>query len=204
VSGGTDIASARGLRVLVADEDERALDGLAAVLSELGHDVAPYAVTVEEAGARIAADDPDVSIVMVHRDERHALALITEAVEYASGPVIAQVADSDVDFVARAAESGIAAYVDAIAPEPVQAAIEIALRRHREVASLGEKVEQLESALARRGTIERAKGIVMGREGVDEQTAFERLRAEARSTNRRVVDVARAVADAAAAGAPNP
>ena len=187
--------------MLVADEDPRALDALAAMLRDLGHDVVPYAITVDEAGARIAADDPDVSIVMVHRDERHALALIAEAVEYASGPVIAQVADSDVDFITRAAERGIAAYVDELAPEPLQAAIEIAMRRHREAASLGEKVGQLEGALERRGTIERAKGIVMERHGVDERAAFERLRAEARSSNRRVVDVARALAGGAE---PNP
>ena len=188
-------APTRGLRVLVADENARALDALADVLADLGHSVVPYAITVEEAGDRIAAEDPDISIVMVHRDERHALALIGEAVEYASGPVIAQVADSDLGFVTRAAERGIAAYVEAIAAEPIQAAIEIAIRRHREAAALGEKVDQLEGALARRATIERAKGIVMERHGVDERGAFEALRERARSESRRVVDVAQAVAD---------
>ncbi len=38
--------------------------------------------------------------------------------------------------------------------------------------------------------IERAKGIVMERHGLDERAAFERLRDHARAGNRRVVDVA--------------
>jgi response regulator NasT len=43
--------------------------------------------------------------------------------------------------------------------------------------------------------IERAKGIVMERHGVDEQAAFELMRERARSSNRRVIDVARAVVE---------
>lgn len=185
----------RGLRVLLADEDRRALDLLGAVLSDLGHEVVPYAVDVREAVERIVADDPQIAIVMVHRDDEHALALIDQAVEFASGPVIAQVAGNDVEFIARAAERGITAYVDSIAAEPVQAAIEIALRLYREKAELSEKVNQLEGALARRGTIERAKGIVMERHGLDEQEAFSLLRSHARSQSRRVVDIAEAVSD---------
>lgn len=184
-----------GLRILVADEDRRALDALSAVLSDLGHEVVPYAVSVGEAIERIVADDPQIAIVMVHRDDEHALALIDQAVEFASGPVIAQVADNDVGFVTRAAERGITAYVDSIAAEPVQAAIEVALRRYREAAQLGDKVEQLEGALKRRGMIERAKGIVMERHGLDESAAFALLRHHARSQSRRVADVAEAVAD---------
>jgi response regulator NasT len=190
-----EAATERGLRILVADEDERALDALAQVLGSLGHRVAPFAVSVQEAVERIATDDPDLAVVMVHTDDEHALALIDEAVEYASGPVIAHVGSGDTEFVARAAERGISACVDSIAPEPLQAAIEIALRRYRETAALSEKVDQLEGALARRGVIERAKGILMERHGLDERAAFDLMRDHARSHNRKVVEVAQTVAD---------
>jgi response regulator NasT len=43
--------------------------------------------------------------------------------------------------------------------------------------------------------IERAKGILMERHGVDERQAFELLRQQARRSNRRVIDLALAVAD---------
>ena len=77
----------------------------------------------------------------------------------------------------------------------MQSAIEVALRRHAEIERLEAKVDQLEGALARRAVIERAKGILMERHGVDDRTAFERLRTHARTERRRVVDVALAVAD---------
>ena len=185
----------RHLRVLIADEDKDALHQLAGVLEQLGHEVAPYAVAVSEAIELIATEDPDLAIVVVHQDDEHALALIAETVEYASGPVIAQTRNGDVEFVARAAERGISAWIESTSPQVVQGAIEVALRRYEETTRLQVKVDQLESALERRALIERAKGILMERHGVDEREAFELMRDHARAQSRRVVDVARAVTD---------
>ena len=185
----------RHLRVLIADENEDALRGLHGVLTQLGHEVTPYAVSVREAVELIAREDPEVAIVVVHNDDEHALALIGEAVEFASGPVIAQMPDADVDFLARAAEAGISAYAESMDPEAIQGAIEIAVRRYRDRARLSEKVEQLEGALERRGIIERAKGILMERHSVSEREAFELLRDQSRADGKRVVEVAQAVVD---------
>ena len=185
--------SERNLRVLIADENKAALERLHRVLAELGHEVTPYAVSVSEAAELIAREDPQVAIVVMHRDDEHALALIGEAVEYASGPVIAQLPDADVDFLSRAAERGISAYVESMDPESIQGAIEVAVRRYREASRLNEKVSQLENALERRSVIERAKGILMERHSVAEREAFELLRDQARSGGRRVLEVAQAV-----------
>jgi AmiR/NasT family two-component response regulator len=184
----------RHLRVLIADEDKEALEHLGAVLEGLGHEVTPYVVSVAEAIELISTEDPDLAIVVVHKDDEHALALIQETVEYASGPVIAQTRDGDVEFVARAAERGISAWIESASPEVVQGAIEVALRRYEEAARLQVKVDQLESALERRAVNERAKGIVMERHGIDERAAFELMRDHARAQSRRVVDVAVTVA----------
>jgi AmiR/NasT family two-component response regulator len=184
----------RNLRILLADEDRAALKDLSEVLEGLGHEVTPFAVSVAEAVELIAREDPDMAFVVIHDDDQHALALISETVEYASGPVLAS-GLTDPDFVARAAEMGVAGFVDSDRPEAVQAAIEVAVRRHRETSRLEEKVDQLQSALDRRAVIERAKGILMERHGVDDRAAFERLRDHARAGGRRVVDVAQAVID---------
>ena len=183
------------LRILIADENEDALRQLHSVLDGLGHEVTPYAVSVHDAVELIARDDPQVAIVVVHKDDEHALALIGEAVEFASGPVIAQLPDADMEFLSRAADRGISAYVESMDPESVQGAIEVAVRRYREARNLHDKVDQLEGALERRGVIERAKGILMERHGVGERQAFELLRDHSRTTGRRVVDVAQAVLD---------
>jgi AmiR/NasT family two-component response regulator len=185
----------RHLRVLIADEDRDALHNLATVLERLGHEVTPYAVAVSEAIELIATEDPDLAIVVVHEDDDHALALIAETVEYASGPVIARTRNGGVDFVTRAADRGISAVIESTSPEVVQGAIEVALRRYEETSRLQVKVDQLESALERRALIERAKGILMERHSLDERRAFELMRDHARAQSRRVVDVARTVTE---------
>lgn len=185
-----------GLRVLVADEDRAALDRLAALLRELGHAVLAYAVEIADVADEIAGEDPDVSIVVLHRDDDHALALIEQIGAYASGPVIALTQQDDADFVARAANRGVASHARPDTAEAVQSAIELALRRHAEVERLEQTVDQLEGALERRAIIERAKGMLMERHGIDDVAAFEQLRVRARNDRRRVVDVARDVARA--------
>jgi signal transduction protein with GAF and PtsI domain len=58
----------------------------------------------------------------------------------------------------------------------------------------GRLADQLQAALEHRWLIEQAKGVVMGREHLDAQAAFERLPGgAARSSTRRLADVAREV-----------
>ena len=53
----------------------------------------------------------------------------------------------------------------------------------------GRLAEQLQTAFAHRTRIERAKGMLMVREGIDDAEAFERLRSSARSSRRPLIEV---------------
>jgi AmiR/NasT family two-component response regulator len=183
----------RALRVLLADEDQGALRIGADQVRALGHDVVEMAIGVQRATETVAAEDPDVTIVVIYEDHGGALEMIEEIAEFARGPVIALLDNEEPAFIAKAAERGIYAYAREGTPESVQGAMEIALRRHDEARALAAHVERLESALERRALIERAKGILMERHGIGERAAFERLRDHARSRSRTVVAVASAV-----------
>jgi AmiR/NasT family two-component response regulator len=188
-------ARANRLRVLAADEDEAALAQTARILEALGHDVRACAASVSEAIEVIARDDLDAAVVVVHEDVSHALDLIEEISEASSGPVVAMLHEPSTGFVEAAAERGISAVASPGRAEELQAALEVAMRRHAEAMRLSEQVGQLEHALARRAMIERAKGMLMERHGLSEREAFEALRAHARSRSRQVVAVARDVAE---------
>jgi response regulator NasT len=185
----------RGMKVLLADQDEGALRIAAALVRDLGHEVAELAIGVQEAAEVIARDDPDLSIVVVYGDDSYALDLIEEIAEYARGPVIAMVEKEDPEFVSAAAKRGIYAYAREGMADSIQSAIEVAVRRQAEQRELAEQVERLETALERRALIERAKGILMERHNIGEREAFDRLRDHARSRNRTVVDVSASVAE---------
>jgi AmiR/NasT family two-component response regulator len=66
--------------------------------------------------------------------------------------------------------------------------IDIVLRRFAEY-------QDLKGAFGRRALIERAKGILMERHSIDEDSAFEMLRGQSRTANRKLVDLAGAVVD---------
>jgi two-component system, response regulator PdtaR len=198
---GTEVANnqTRALKVLLADEDARALKVLAGQVRELGHTPTEIAVDLAAAADAIAREDPNLTIVAVYRNEgndfSYALDLIEEINAYSAGPVIALLDREDADFVAEAAERGIFAYARQETAESIQAAIEVAMRRWREQHALHQQVERLEGALERRALIERAKGILMERHDIDDRAAFQLLREHARSNNRTVVDVSSAVAE---------
>jgi AmiR/NasT family two-component response regulator len=179
-----------GLRVLVADEDTQALDSAATIVKSLGHEVVARATSPDGVAAVIAEDQPDIAMVKLHSDDDHALELIEELIDVGGCPVVALLDREDPEFISRAAERGIIAYAQPVDEESVKSSLEIAVRRFAELSELGDAVGQLENAIARRATIERAKGILMERHGVSDKEAFEMLRSEARSNNRRVYDVA--------------
>jgi AmiR/NasT family two-component response regulator len=128
-----------------------------------------------------------VALVGLGESSDHALELISQIVREAACPVIALLETTDSAFVDEAAKRGVFAYLVDGNPEQLQSALDIVLRRFAEYHSL-------EGAFGRRAVIERAKGILMERHGIDETKAFELLRNEARQGSRKVVDVADAVA----------
>jgi GAF domain-containing protein len=69
---------------------------------------------------------------------------------------------------------------------------------HRRITTQADVVnQQLQTALNTRMVIEQAKGVLSERGGVDMDHAFNLLRAHARSTRRRLADIARGVVDGA-------
>lgn len=178
---------------MLADEDRSALEGMASLLGGLGHDVIAEAIDPIEAVQAILREDPDLSMVLVHTDDEHALDLIEEIASFSRGPVIALLAEHDGDFISAATDAGIDAYARPADANDVQGAIEVAMRRHEKERALQVQVDHLQTALERRIVIERAKGILMERHGLDDRAAFETLRTAARSENETVLAVAEAV-----------
>lgn len=74
----------------------------------------------------------------------------------------------------------------------------VALVGARELAA------QMEAAMASRAVIEQAKGVIMGRQGVDETTAFELLRQRSQHTNVKVRTVAAELVRTVVTGATSP
>lgn len=176
------------LRVLIANERTDRLAHVAAIVNALGHEVIAREIDISEVGAATAREQPDVALVGLGVSSDHALQMIDKIVREASCPVIALLQAPDPEFVTEAAKRGVFAYIDDTAPGAWQNAIEIVLLRFTEY-------QNLEGAFGRRAVIERAKGILMERQSIGEERAFELLRVRARNGNRKLVEIAQAVVD---------
>jgi AmiR/NasT family two-component response regulator len=176
----------QGLRILIANERVDRLARIAEIVTGLGHEVISRELEVADVAAATEREHPDLAFVGLGMSGEHALEMISEIVREASCPVIALLEAGDPVWVNEAAKRGIFAYIVDGEPGDMQSAIDITLRRYAEFANL-------QGAFARRAIIERAKGIIMSREEVDEDRAFERLRLESQRSGHRVYDVAQAV-----------
>jgi AmiR/NasT family two-component response regulator len=176
------------LRVLIANERKDRLGLVAPIVAALGHEVIAREIEVEDVGAVTARERPDVALVGLGESSEHALQLVEKIVHEAACPVIALIHAPDPDFVKEASKRGVFAYITDADAKDWQSSIDIVLRRFSEY-------HDLEGAFGRRAVTERAKGILMERHSIDESEAFELLREHARSTNRKLVDVASAVVD---------
>ena len=174
------------LRVLVANQREDRIGRVTEIVVSLGHTVVVGSTNVAEVGDLTIREKPDVALVGLGESSDHALDLISRIVREAACPVIALLETTDSAFVDEAAKRGVFAYLVDGNPEQLQSALDIVLRRFAEY-------QNLEGAFGRRAVIERAKGILMERHGIDDHAAFEMLRKRARETNKRVIDLARQV-----------
>jgi AmiR/NasT family two-component response regulator len=177
-----DMGEDERLRVLVADERQTRIEPIAAAVEALGHEVIAHETDVEHVGRATLEHRPDLAIVAVHEDSMHALDLITEIVHEASCCVVALAEDADDEFVAQAAERGVFAHLDSLDPGELKGGIAIALQRYAEYRNLL-------AAFQRRARIEQAKGILMERHGLGDREAFERIRGQARSSQRKLMSL---------------
>jgi two-component system, response regulator / RNA-binding antiterminator len=176
------------LRVLIANERRDRLELLAQVVIGLGHDVIAREIYVKEVGSATARERPDVALVGLGLSSEHALDLISEIVREAFCPVIAILHADDPAYVREAAKRGVFAYIIDGTPDELQSSIDITLQRFAEYQSL-------QGAFGRRAMIEQAKGILMARQSISADTAFERLRDHSQMNGRKLSDVAAAVVE---------
>ena len=176
------------LRVLIANERKDRLAVVAPIVAALGHEVVAREITVDDVGLVTARERPDVALVGLGESSDHALGLIEKIVQEAACPVILLIHAPDPAFVKQASKRGIFAYVTDAEARDWQSSIDIVLRRFAEY-------HDLEGAFGRRALTERAKGILMERHSVGEGAAFDMLRNESRTANRKLVDIAGAVVD---------
>jgi response regulator NasT len=183
-----------GLRILVAEDETIIRLDLEKTLEGAGFEVCAAAKDGEEAVELARSERPDLAILDVKMPRLDGIEAARRILAERPIPIVMLTAYEQAELVSRAVEAGVFGYlVKPFRAGDVLPAIEAARARHAELEALREEAESLAEALATRRVVERAKGLLMEREGLSEQDAFARLRRASQVSGRPLGVVAEAV-----------
>jgi AmiR/NasT family two-component response regulator len=188
---------ARPLRIVVADDEPDTLQFFQELLQRLGHEVPAVAATGRELVERCRAARPDLVITDIRMPDMDGLRAAAEINRQAPTPVILVTGHVNEDY----ASTALGDHVMAILSKPaklldLQSAISLAVSGFAHVEQLRQESADLRQALEERKIVERAKGSVMKRLGVDEAEAFRRMKRVASDNNRKLPQVAESILSA--------
>jgi response regulator NasT len=176
--------------ILIVDDDALLLQFLAEVLGHAGYDTVS-ATSAAEAIRQIEQREPDLALLDITMPGMSGLELARHLHENTSVPFMFLSATGDIETGKQAATYGAVGFVvkpvDAVHLMP---AFEAGLARADEIRQLRRTEVNLNAALAAGRETSLAVGLLMGRFQSDRNTAFEVLRDHARSSRRKINEVA--------------
>lgn len=148
---------------------------------------------------------PDMIIVDAESGARDALEHVVVATRAAPRPIVMFTNESDTSRIDEVLAAGVSAYVVAgLASERVRPILEVALARFRHDQALRQELAMTRDELLARVTelsdrkaIEKAKGLLMHRQQLSEQAAYDKLRKAAMDKGLKLVEVAQRMIDVA-------
>ena len=184
-------------RVLVAEDEVMIRVDIVETLEEGGHTVVGEAGDGEQA-LRLARElGPDLVVMDVKMPKVDGLTAARQITDESDAAVLVLTAFSDKQLVEDAADAGTIAYlVKPFQPPQLLAGVSVALARAADRRKLQGTVDDLESKLAARKVIEKAKGRLMEQFGLTEDQAYTRMRRAAMDRQLPLSEIAKRVLEA--------
>ncbi len=182
------------LRILIAEDETIIRLDLRSLLETAGFEVCAEARDGQEAVELARSTAPDLAVLDVKMPQLDGIDAARAILEERPIPIVMLTAYGQDELVARAVEAGVFGYlVKPFREGDLLPAIRTALARFAELSALREEVDTLQEALAARKSIERAKGLLVKKEGLSEADAFARLRKASQLSGRPMQVVAEAL-----------
>ena len=181
-------------RIRLANEDIAGGASATDPFESSGFDVCAEAKDGEEAVELARSARPDLAVLDVKMPKLDGIEAARRILEERPIPIVMLTAYGQEELVSRAVEAGVFGYlVKPFREQDLLPAIAAARARHDELQTVRAEAESLADALAARKVIERAKGLLMEKEQLNEQEAFARLRKASQASGRPLKMIAEAV-----------
>jgi response regulator NasT len=154
---------------------------------------------------RLAQLQPDLIIVDAESEARDALEHVVMATRDARRPIVMFTNDHDTRHVKDAVAAGVTAYIVAgLSSERIRPILDVALARfqheqalRQELADTKTELGELTAEIKNRQVIDRAKALLMQRQGLSEPEAFAKLRKAAMNQSLKLAEVSQRMLDMA-------
>ncbi|HEU0000814.1 MAG TPA: response regulator [Ktedonobacteraceae bacterium] len=181
-------------RIIIADDETIQRMDLKEVLTKQGY------LVIGEAGDGASAVNlarevrPDLVIMDIRMPDMDGITAAETLTQEKIAPVLLLTAFGDQPLVERAKEAGVVNYiVKPLRESEVTPAIEVALARYSEFRLMEDKARTLSEQLETRKVVERAKGLLMEKQGLSEQEAFRKIQKASMNNRKSMREVAEAI-----------
>ena len=186
------------LKILIADDEALIRMDMKELLEEAGYEVVGEAPNGRKAVELAKKLKPDLCIFDVKMPEMDGIEAAKIVSKEKIAPVVLLTAFSQPEFVKRATDAGVQAYL----VKPVQEAnlfpaIEVAMSRYQDMQGLEDELFKVKDTLEMRKLLDRAKGILMDAHNISESEAFNRIQKYSMAKRKTIKEVAEAIIRAA-------
>jgi response regulator NasT len=181
-------------RLVIADDESLIRMNLKETLVGLGY------LVVGEAGDGVSAINlarelrPDMVIMDIKMPKLDGIKAAEVLTQERLAPVVLLTAYSDRDLVERAKEAGVVSYlVKPFREADLLPALEVAMARFSELRALDKQLGDLKESLETRKVVERAKGLLMEKQGLNETEAFRKIQQLSMNTRKPMKEIAQSI-----------
>jgi response regulator NasT len=165
-------------------------------LLESGYDIVASLPADLYLPERISQLQPDLIIIDAESDARDVLEHIVIASRDERRPIVLFTEDDTTSSMDAAMAAGVSAYIVAgLQAERIKPVLNVAMARFRQEQKLLAELDETRHKLAERKVIDRAKGLLMARQNLSEEQAYQKLRSMAMNKNLKLAEIAQRLLD---------
>lgn len=188
------ISPTTSLNITIIEDEHLVAQNLSNAITSLGHNVIDLASNAEEGLKRIRENRPDLVLMDIKLPGMSGTDAAKQVFHGMNIPVIITTAYAQQNFVHDSADAGVFGYLlKPITVSSLKTTIPVAWAKYKQHLNQNEQIQTLKLNLEERKIIEKAKGILMEQMSLSESEAFVKLRTQARSSRRKLADMARAI-----------
>lgn len=184
-------------KIFIVEDEAIILESYRAILTDNGYQVVGCAYNGKQALDRIPRGEADLVLMDINMPDMNGLDVLERLSAEMRVPCVFITGYFDDALIKRANGLGAFGYIiKPIQEEQLLAAVRIALQRAHEFSLLCKEVQDTKQALENRKVIERAKGILMKRQGLTEEVAMRLLQKKSADSNKKLVRIAEEILEA--------